>query len=108
MSTPVLPTPDGTVRLLDVPPGLPLGVGGVDFTTTEVTLPLGSVLVLYTDGLVESRSSDIDARLTELTELLAAPVPSLPALCDRLLTHLVPASADDDIALLAARVGTAT
>ncbi|MYS08873.1 SpoIIE family protein phosphatase [Streptomyces sp. SID6041] len=100
--------PDGTVRLLDVPPGLPLGVGGVDFTTTEVTLPLGSVLVLYTDGLVESRSSDIDARLTELTELLAAPVPSLPALCDRLLTHLVPASADDDIALLAARVGTAT
>ncbi|MFJ2054742.1 SpoIIE family protein phosphatase [Streptomyces sp. NPDC087908] len=100
--------PDGTVRLLDVPPGLPLGVGGVDFTTTEVTLPLGSVLVLYTDGLVESRSSDIDARLTELTELLAAPVPSLPALCDRLLTHLVPASADDDIALLAARVGNAT
>ncbi|MGW2306179.1 SpoIIE family protein phosphatase [Streptomyces sp. NPDC001809] len=100
--------PDGTVCLLDVPPGLPLGVGGVDFTTTEVTLPLGSVLVLYTDGLVESRSSDIDARLTELTDLLAAPVPSLPALCDRLLTHLVPASADDDIALLAARVGTAT
>ncbi|MFF8507064.1 SpoIIE family protein phosphatase [Streptomyces sp. NPDC015492] len=100
--------PDGTVRLLDVPPGLPLGVGGVDYTTTEVVLPLGSVLVLYTDGLVESRSSDIDARLTELTDLLAAPVPSLPALCDRLLTHLVPASADDDIALLAARVGTAT
>ncbi|MFF9065490.1 SpoIIE family protein phosphatase [Streptomyces sp. NPDC014891] len=100
--------PDGTVRLLDVPPGLPLGVGGVDYATTEVVLPLGSVLVLYTDGLVESRSSDIDARLTELTDLLAAPVPSLPALCDRLLTHLVPASADDDIALLAARVGTAT
>ncbi|MFJ7983979.1 SpoIIE family protein phosphatase [Streptomyces sp. NPDC096351] len=105
---PAVVLPDGTVRLLDVPPGLPLGVGGVDYTTTEVVLPLGSVLVLYTDGLVESRSSDIDARLTELTDLLAAPVPSLPALCDRLLTHLVPASADDDIALLAARVGTAT
>ncbi|MEU4066996.1 SpoIIE family protein phosphatase [Streptomyces wedmorensis] len=103
---PVAVLPDGTVRLLDVPPGLPLGVGGVAFTTTEVSLPLGSVLVLYTDGLVESRNSDIDARLTELTDLLAGPVPSLPALCDRLLTHLVPASSDDDIALLVARVDT--
>ncbi|MFB7358986.1 SpoIIE family protein phosphatase [Streptomyces gardneri] len=104
---PVAVSPDGAVRLLDVPPGLPLGVGGIPFTTTEVTLPLGSLLVLYTDGLVESRSSDIDARLTELTDLLADPGPSLPALCDRLLTHLVPASADDDIALLVARVNTA-
>ncbi|WP_406865537.1 SpoIIE family protein phosphatase [Streptomyces sp. HUAS MG47] len=99
--------PDGTVRLLDVPPGLPLGVGGVRFSTTDVALPVGSVLVLYTDGLVEARSSDIDARLAELTDLLAAPVPSLPGLCDRLLTHLVPASADDDIALLVARIDPA-
>lgn len=104
---PATVAPDGTVSLLDVPPGLPLGVGGVPFTTTDVTLPLGSLLVLYTDGLVEARSSDIDARLDELTDLLAAPVTSLPALCDRLLTHLVPASADDDIALLVVRVGSA-
>ncbi|MFF0433816.1 SpoIIE family protein phosphatase [Streptomyces sp. NPDC004327] len=104
---PAAVAPDGTVRLLDVPPGLPLGVGGMPFTTTEVTLPLGSLLVLYTDGLVEARSSDIDARLAELTGLLAEPFPSLPALCDRLLTHLVPAASDDDIALLVARVGSA-
>ncbi|MEV5972724.1 SpoIIE family protein phosphatase [Streptomyces sp. NPDC051921] len=98
--------PDGAVRLLDVPPGLPLGVGGVPFTTTDITLPLGSLLVLYTDGLVEARSSDIDARLAELTDLLTKPVPSLSAVCDRLLTHLVPASADDDIALLVARINS--
>ncbi|MFD5325960.1 SpoIIE family protein phosphatase [Streptomyces sp. NPDC127092] len=105
---PAAVAPDGTARLLDVPPGLPLGVGGVRFTTTDITLPPGSLLVLYTDGLVEARSSDIDARLGELTDLLAEPGPSLPALCDRLLTHLVPASADDDIALLVARItGTA-
>ncbi|MEU0401923.1 SpoIIE family protein phosphatase [Streptomyces sp. NPDC006197] len=104
---PAVVYPDGTVRLLDVPPGLPLGVGGTDFTTTDVTLPLGSLLVLYTDGLVEARSSDIDARLAELTGLLAEPVPSLSALCDRLLTHLVPAAADDDIALLVARIDAA-
>ncbi|MFB7861339.1 MULTISPECIES: SpoIIE family protein phosphatase [unclassified Streptomyces] len=101
---PATVAPDGSVRLLEVPPGLPLGVGGIPFVTTDVVLPLGSLLVLYTDGLVEARSSDIDARLTELTDLLAAPVPSLPALCDRLLTHLVPAAADDDIALLVARI----
>ncbi|MFG3343894.1 SpoIIE family protein phosphatase [Streptomyces sp. NPDC048018] len=103
---PATVAPDGTARLLEIPPGLPLGVGGIRFVTTEVVLPLGSLLVLYTDGLVEARSSDIDARLTELTELLAAPVRSLPALCDRLLTHLVPAAADDDIALLVVRVGS--
>ncbi|GGY43719.1 hypothetical protein GCM10010299_57300 [Streptomyces tanashiensis] len=99
--------PDGTVRLIDVPAGLPLGVGGIAFTTTDVTLPPGSLLVLYTDGLVESRSSDIDARLAELTDLLGEPAPTLSALCDTLLTHLVPASADDDIALLVARISTA-
>ncbi|MFZ3495867.1 SpoIIE family protein phosphatase [Streptomyces sp. 5.8] len=103
---PATVTPDGTARLLDVPPGVPLGVGGTRFTTTDITLPPGSLLVLYTDGLIEARGSDIDERLAELTDLLAQPAPSLDALCDSLLTHLVPASADDDIALLIARIKT--
>ncbi|MFE2506960.1 SpoIIE family protein phosphatase [Streptomyces naganishii] len=101
--------PDGTVRLLTVPPGLPLGVGGEIFTTTDLVLEPGSLLVLYTDGLVEARGSDIDDRLAELTQVLAQPVSSLDALCDGLLTRLVPAAADDDIALLVVRLtGTAT
>lgn len=62
------------------------------------------MIVLYTDGLIEARGTDIDDRLSELTHLLAEPAPSLDALCDSLVTHLVPASADDDIALLAARL----
>ncbi|MEV7520394.1 SpoIIE family protein phosphatase [Streptomyces sp. NPDC091371] len=103
---PVTVTPDGEARLLDVPPGAPLGVGGTRFTTTDLTLPPGSLLVLYTDGLIEARGSDIDERLAELTDLLARPAPSLSALCDSLLTHLVPGSADDDIALLIARINT--
>ncbi|MER6388586.1 SpoIIE family protein phosphatase [Streptomyces sp. NPDC059382] len=101
---PALVTPDGVARLLDVPPGLPLGVGPTRFTTTHTTLAPGSVIVLYTDGLIEARGTDIDDRLSELTHLLAEPAPSLDALCDSLVTHLVPASADDDIALLAARL----
>ncbi|MEU8774138.1 SpoIIE family protein phosphatase [Streptomyces sp. NPDC048606] len=99
--------PDGTVRLLDLPPGTPLGVGGTAFTTTELTLAPGSLLVLYTDGLVEARNRDIDERLGELTRLLTEPQQSLDHLCDSLITHLVPASADDDIALLVARVNHA-
>lgn len=59
--------------------------------------------MLYTDGLIESRTSDIDERLAELTDALAEPSPSLEAMCDSLLARLVPASADDDIALLIAR-----
>ncbi|MET9963519.1 SpoIIE family protein phosphatase [Streptomyces sp. NPDC006326] len=102
---PVSVAPDGTVSVLDVPPGLPLGVGGgTAFTTAELTLAPGTLLVLYTDGLIEARGADIDERLGELTDLLAQPVRSLEGLCDSLLTHLVPAAADDDIALLIASV----
>ncbi|MFD7319670.1 SpoIIE family protein phosphatase [Streptomyces sp. NPDC059875] len=100
---PAVVSPDGTAALLDLPPGTPLGVGGTRFTTTETTLQPGSLLVLYTDGLIESRGSDIDERLAELIHLLTQPHPSLTGLCDSLLTHLVPGSADDDIALLLAR-----
>ncbi|MEE1754763.1 SpoIIE family protein phosphatase [Streptomyces sp. SP18CS02] len=103
---PVVVTPDGTARLLDLPPGAPLGIGGVAFTTTDLDLEPGSLLVLYTDGLVESRGTDIDERLTDLTHLLAEPQQPLSHLCDSLISHLVPASADDDIALLIARIGS--
>ncbi|MFC9245645.1 SpoIIE family protein phosphatase [Streptomyces sp. NPDC057136] len=104
---PAVAEPDGTVYLVKTPPGVPLGVGGIDFTTTDITLPPGSLLVLYTDGLIEARSRDIDERLNELTRLLTEPQRPLDHLCDSLITHLVPASADDDIALLAARIGSA-
>ncbi|MET9324437.1 SpoIIE family protein phosphatase [Streptomyces sp. NPDC003038] len=102
---PAAAEPDGTVYLVKSPPGVPLGVGGIHFTTTDITLPAGSVLVLYTDGLIEARGRDIDERLDELTRLLTAPQQPLDHLCDSLITELVPASADDDIALLAARIG---
>ncbi|MEU6314175.1 SpoIIE family protein phosphatase [Streptomyces sp. NPDC047014] len=103
---PAVAEPDGTVYLVGTPPGVPLGVGGITFTTTEITLPPGSLLVLYTDGLIEARTRDIDERLSELTGLLTEPLQPLDQLCDTLITHLVPASADDDIALLTARIGT--
>ncbi|MEU6758137.1 SpoIIE family protein phosphatase [Streptomyces sp. NPDC046685] len=103
---PAVAQPDGTVSIVNTPPGAPLGVGGITFTTTDITLPPGSLLVLYTDGLIEARNRDIDERLAELTSLLTDSRQPLDHLCDSLIAHLVPASADDDIALLAARIGT--
>ncbi|MGW1894524.1 SpoIIE family protein phosphatase [Streptomyces sp. NPDC002004] len=104
---PAVVGPDGTARLVEAPPGAPLGIGDVSFTTTEVTLEPGSILVMYTDGLVEARGADIDERLGELTHLIAHPELPLTELCDTLVSHLAPSSADDDIALLVARIGTA-
>ncbi|GGT71560.1 SpoIIE family protein phosphatase [Streptomyces lateritius] len=101
---PAVLEPDGSAYLFTAPAGAPLGVGGVDFTTAEATLPADSLLVLYTDGLIEGRDSDLDDRLTELTGLLSEPQRSLDHLCDSLLARLVPSSADDDIALLVARI----
>ncbi|MYX95144.1 SpoIIE family protein phosphatase [Streptomyces sp. SID486] len=105
---PALITPDGTARLVDLPSGAPLGIGGISYTTTEIPLAPGTVLVFYTDGLVEAREYDLDERLDELTRLLAGVHPSLEELADTLVDRLAPAPAQDDIALLIARVGTAT
>ncbi|MEU9985260.1 SpoIIE family protein phosphatase [Streptomyces sp. NPDC048045] len=103
---PALITPDGTARLIDLPSGAPLGIGGISYTTIEIPLAPGTVLVLYTDGLVEAREHDLDERLEELTHLLAGTHPSLDELADTLIDRLAPTPAQDDIALLIARVGT--
>ncbi|MEJ8671507.1 SpoIIE family protein phosphatase [Streptomyces sp. MS1.AVA.1] len=94
---------DGTAELLDPPPGPPLGRGGLPFETVEVDLPEGSLLALYTDGLIGAPDHDTDAGLTTLREVLARSATSLEAACDTVLEALRPARRDDDIALLLAR-----
>ncbi|MFJ5727277.1 SpoIIE family protein phosphatase [Streptomyces paradoxus] len=99
---PVLAGADGSAKLLDVPGGVPLGVGGVGFGTMEVELAPGSLLALYTDGLVENRSEPIDTGLDTLTRLLGNAGPSLQRASDSLLSALSP-EPDDDVALLLVR-----
>lgn len=99
---PVLATADGSAKLLDVPGGVPLGVGGVEFGTLEVDLAPGSLLALYTDGLVENRAEPIDTGLDTLTRLLRNAGPSLQRASDSLLSALSP-EPDDDVALLLVR-----
>ncbi|GAA3840733.1 PP2C family protein-serine/threonine phosphatase [Streptomyces phyllanthi] len=100
---PALVTPDGTVELLDLPIGPPLGLGGLPFEATDVELPEGSLLALYTDGLIESCGRDIDVSLSLLCQALARPSAPLANLCDAVLAALLPGRPSDDIALLIAR-----
>ncbi len=108
---PVLLHLGGRAEVLRVPPGAPIGVGNVDFEAVELDAPAGATLLLYTDGLVESRLRDVWTGIEQLREKLAATAqltgadhpPPLEALCDEVLDMLGPGDRDDDIALLAAR-----
>ncbi|MFF4894910.1 SpoIIE family protein phosphatase [Streptomyces sp. NPDC001068] len=91
-------------RLLDLPAGVPLGVGGVPFEAATIDFRPGDELVLYTDGLVETRSESIDARLDTLLDALTATRGSgLEETCARILETLRPPGGEDDVALLIAR-----
>ncbi|WP_406482264.1 SpoIIE family protein phosphatase [Streptomyces sp. NBC_01615] len=100
---PAVVTPDGAVRFLDVPAGPPLGLGGLPFETFETELPEGSLIALYTDGLLEARDHDIDEALDKMFQALARPAKTLDTVCDRILTSMLTHRPDDDIALLIAR-----
>ncbi|GJF30028.1 hypothetical protein KNE206_27280 [Kitasatospora sp. NE20-6] len=102
---PVLLEPGKPARMLDVPPGLPLGVGGEPFEEVEETLPDGAVLGLYTDGLVESRKHQLDEGLRAFRAALTHGSRDLEQLCDEVLDELIPHHGEDDIALLMAKIG---
>ncbi|MFF8591090.1 SpoIIE family protein phosphatase [Streptomyces sp. NPDC015220] len=118
---PVLVEPGEPALMLDVPPGLPLGVGGEPFEEVEVELPEGALLALYTDGLVESRDHPLDEGLHAFVGALTDPARPAPGhhsatgpradtfqnledVCDHVLNTLGSHHGEDDIALLMARV----
>jgi serine phosphatase RsbU (regulator of sigma subunit)/anti-sigma regulatory factor (Ser/Thr protein kinase) len=101
---PALVLPDGTVQFPDVPAGPPLGLGGLPFETLELDVPDGSELVLYSDGLIEDRTRDIDVGLGLLHQALERPGRPPEETCDAVLQVLLPDRPSDDIALLVARM----
>ncbi|MEU7424846.1 SpoIIE family protein phosphatase [Streptomyces sp. NPDC040750] len=100
---PALARPGGAATLLDLPTGAPLGVGGVPFESATVELRPSDLLVLYTDGLVETRQHAIDDRLNALLGFLDEPHRPLEETCDLLLYGLRNLDDHDDVALLIAR-----
>ncbi|MEU4094531.1 SpoIIE family protein phosphatase [Streptomyces sp. NPDC026673] len=101
---PAVVAPDGTVGFPDIPSGAPLGVGLRSFASAEMELPEGSVIALYTDGLVETRDGDIDDGLERLRNALTKPPgTSLEELCTAVVDLLPKSGQDDDVALLLAK-----
>ncbi|MBT2511531.1 SpoIIE family protein phosphatase [Streptomyces sp. ISL-98] len=101
---PAVVHPDGTVAFPPVPVSPPLGVSAsLPFETTELTLPEGSRLVLYTDGLVEDRGRDLDSGLETLRDALAGTGRTPEDTCAAVIEAMLPARPTDDIALLVAR-----
>jgi PAS domain S-box-containing protein len=101
---PAIIDPQGQVSFPDLPTGTPLGLGlGIPFEAVELELPEGSLLALYTDGLIESRDHDIDVGMRRLAAALAQPADSLDDLCVR-ATQILPGQApSDDVTLLLVR-----
>jgi serine phosphatase RsbU (regulator of sigma subunit) len=103
---PLVISPDGAVRALDLPGELLLGVDPTAPRSDRcLVLPAGSTVLLHTDGLVERRDRDLDTGTAELVAALrnAAGLP-LEELCDRVLDQLFLPDAEDDVALLALRL----
>ncbi|MGW3215991.1 SpoIIE family protein phosphatase [Streptomyces parvus] len=101
---PAIVAPDGGVSFPDLPAGPPLGLGGLPFESMEFELPVGSLLALFTDGLVEARDHDIGHGLDTLGRVLGDRSASLEELCDRAVSELVPGGTSaDDTALLLVR-----
>jgi serine phosphatase RsbU (regulator of sigma subunit)/integral membrane sensor domain MASE1 len=98
-----------SAELLATTPGLPLGLGQGIYGIRQTRLGRGDLLVLYSDGLVETRTRSIDAGFTSLLVTLAAEADAgddidLPAACRRIIDQCLEESKPtDDICVLAVR-----
>jgi hypothetical protein len=103
---PLLVRPGGSTEFLDTNPAPPLGVGEVPVESRTFQIEDGSLLVLYTDGLVEDRQRDIDDGLNLLRAVFEgdAGERSLDDLCRAALAGVYAHQQRDDIAILIARL----
>jgi anti-sigma regulatory factor (Ser/Thr protein kinase) len=100
---PLLITPGGDASYLPLQGGVPLGTSQLAHYRCDThPFETGSTVVMYTDGLVESRGSSIDDGMARLRELSAGGE-SVEAICSRLVAALVPAEPADDVVIVAAR-----
>ncbi|MDX3800241.1 GAF domain-containing SpoIIE family protein phosphatase [Streptomyces sp. AK04-3B] len=93
--------------------GLPLGLGAGSYEETVLSVPDPALLVLYSDGLVESRDADIDHEITRLAHTVDAAAAeavdgdtqdALPSLCRKLLGATSGTAGSDDRTLLLAEL----
>ncbi|AOR30146.1 protein phosphatase [Streptomyces fodineus] len=100
---PVVVAPDGHACFPEIPPGPPLGLGGMAFEATEIELAENSLLGLYTNGLIEGGDHDVERGMARLGEVLGRTGEDLDTLCASAVRQLVPVPQPDDVALLLTR-----
>ena len=97
--------PDGSVREIYGDGSPPLGVlPDIEVKGNAFELAPGSVMLLYTDGLIERRGETIDVGVERLKQVLGGAPDDLEAALDAILAGSKPAEAEDDVAILAMRV----
>lgn len=100
---PALRAPDGTVSLLEIDLGMPLGIDEAVFDEQQRPMPAGSSLLLYTDGLVECHGIALSDRLQQLRDELARAGTDVTTTCERLTSSMLTGEEHDDTALLLVR-----
>ncbi|GGW37729.1 hypothetical protein GCM10010503_12210 [Streptomyces lucensis JCM 4490] len=92
----------GTVDYPRLPPGPPLGVGGPPYQSSELDLAPGSLVALFTGGLIQAADGRA-AGLAQLSRILSGDRRSLDEVCDRAVSTLLPGPVDEDATLLVVR-----
>ncbi len=102
---PPLIVDDRGARFAEVPGSVPLGaVRDPHYQDTQLPLPVGAALVLYTDGLIEQPPHDPELGPLRLRDVAANADRDLHRLCGEIVAALLPdGPAHDDVALLAVR-----
>jgi serine phosphatase RsbU (regulator of sigma subunit) len=95
---------DGSAELVDLPVGPPLGTGVGGYEPTTRPLTPDETLLIFTDGLVERRGEDIDVSLARLAALRLPRDCGPERVVEEVLRRLDAHHAEDDVAVLAARV----
>lgn len=92
---------NGSTTVLDAPPVAPIGVAtAAPAETQAIRVPDGSLLLIYTDGLVERRGKSLDESIDRLRSSLLQDSPSVDALMGSIIADLTDGSPDDDVAVL--------
>ncbi|WP_244416518.1 PP2C family protein-serine/threonine phosphatase [Streptomyces hygroscopicus] len=95
---------EGVAGLVDVPVGPPLGTGAGGYELVSRTLTPADTLLMFTDGLVERRGEDIDVSLARLAGVRMPAGAGVTEVLDEVLLRLDGLHAEDDVAVLAARL----
>jgi serine phosphatase RsbU (regulator of sigma subunit) len=100
---PVLAMPDGITRVPDLPAGQSLGLGSAVYGQARIKLLPGTVIALYTDGLVETRTRSFDQGILAVRSVLADRNVHLETACDTLIASLAERY-EDDVTVVLARI----